>query len=247
MAEALEITLPSGAVFPDWSCVTSPVARAALVALFGIERCEQRWAGLGADEDRVRRAVLEAYLTTGRAPTLGELGPATGFDAATLRAKLADLVRRDIVVAGDNGEAIAGAYPFVERTRGHGLCIEGVEINAMCAIDALGAGAMCGADAVIDSACAHCGGAIHIETRDRGAALAAVLPADAVVRVSIENFNGCSADSICRVMSYFCSDDHLQSWRDANNAHGEDYRLSMDEALQTGKAIFAPLLKEPNP
>ena len=247
MTETLQITLPSGAIFPDWSCVTSPVARAALDAVFRIERCEQRWAGLGADEDRVRRAVLEAYVRCGRAPSIEELGPATGFDAATLRAKLADLVRRDIVVAGDNGEAIAGAYPFVERSRGHGLCIEGVEINAMCAIDALGAGAMCGADAVIDSACAHCGELIHLETRDRGAALAVVEPPGAVVRIGIEHANNCLADSLCRVMSYFCSDDHLQSWRDANNAHGEDYRLSMDEALQTGKAIFAPMLKEPNP
>ena len=243
-AEPLEITLPSGAIFPDWSCITSPQARAALDAVFEVERLDVRWAGLGADEDRVRRAVLEAYLTAGRAPTLGELGQATGFDAGCLTTHLAELVRRDIVVAGGDGDAIAGAYPFVGRSRGHRLRIEGVGINAMCAIDALGAGAMCGADAVIDSACAHCGGPIHIETRDRGAALALVVPADAVVRVGIEYANDCAADSICRVMSFFCSDAHLESWRDANHAHGEDYRLSMDEALQIGKAVFAPMLKE---
>ncbi len=221
------------------------MAQAALEAAFEIERVEQRWAGLDGDGERVRRAVLEAYLEFGHAPSLSHLGETTGLDAESLRGRLADLARRDIVV-GDGG-AIAGAYPFVERARGHRLRIKGVEINAMCAIDALGAGAMCGEDAVIDSACAHCGGPIHIETRDRGAALAVVAPADAVVRVGIEFANGCAADSICRVMSFFCSDAHLESWRDANLAYGEDYRLSMDEALQTGKAVFAPMLKELKP
>ncbi len=245
--EGLEITLPSGALFPDWSCITSPVARAALEAVYRIERVERRWAGLGEDGERVRRAVLEAFLTTGHAPSLGELGEITGFDADSLRDLLADLMGRDIVVADGHHDVIGGAYPFVERSRGHRLRINGVAINAMCAIDALGAGAMCGADAVIDSACAHCGGPIHIETRDRGAALAVVAPADAVVRVGIEYANDCAADSICRVMSFFCSDAHLESWREANHAHGEDYRLSMDEALQTGKAVFAPMLKEPKP
>ena len=59
MNHSFEITMPSGATFPDWSCVTSPVARAALDAIFEIERVERRWAGLGGDGDRVRRAVLE--------------------------------------------------------------------------------------------------------------------------------------------------------------------------------------------
>lgn len=243
----LEIAMPSGAAFPDWSCVTSPVARAALEAAFEIERVERRWAGLDGDGERVRRAVLEAYIEFGHAPSLSRLGETTGLDAESLRGRLADLARRDIVVVDGDGGAIAGAYPFVERDRGHHLRISGVEINAMCAIDALGAGAMCGEDAVIDSACAHCGGPIHIETRDRGAALAVVAPNDAVVRVGIEYANDCAADSICRVMSFFCSDAHLESWCDANHAHGESYRLAMDEALQTGKAVFAPMLKETLP
>ena len=246
MSGMLEIQLPSGAVFPDWSCVTSPVARATLDAVFEIEQVERRWAGLDGDGERVRRAVLEAYLKAGRAPSVADLGDATGLDNGSLLGLLADLARRDLVVANDD-TMIAGAYPFVERSRGHRLVIAGVEINAMCAIDALGAGAMCGEDAVIDSACAQCGDAIHVETRDRGAGLAVVTPADAVVRVGIEHANNCSADSLCRVMSYFCSDDHLDSWREANHAHGGGFRLAMDEALQVGKAIFAPMLKEPCP
>ena len=245
--EGLEITLPSGALFPDWSCITSPVARAALEAVYRIERVERRWAGLGEDGERVRRAVLEAFLTTGHAPSLGELGEITGFDADSLRDLLADLMGRDIVVADGHDDVIGGAYPFVERSRGHRLRINGVAINAMCAIDALGAGSMCGADAVIESACAQCGGPIHIETRDHGATLAAVTPESAVVRIGIEREDSCSADSLCRVMSFFCSDDHLADWCDANPDHAEGYRLAMDEALQTAKALFAPLLKEPAP
>ncbi|MCH7941925.1 MAG: hypothetical protein IIB67_01685 [Proteobacteria bacterium] len=156
----LEITLPSGATYPDWSCVTSPAARAALDAVFKIGQDERRWAGLDGDGERVRRAVLEAYRKSGHAPSIADLGDATGLDSDSLCRVLADLAHRDIVVAGVDDGMIAGAYPFVERSRGHRLRIAGVEINAMCAIDALGAGAMCGEDAVIDSACAHCGATI---------------------------------------------------------------------------------------
>ena len=115
-------------------------------------------------------------------------------------------------------------------------------LNAMCAIDALGAGAMLGRDAAITSACRSCGAALRVQTRDRGRSLADHAPSSAVVWVGIQYANRCAADSLCRVMAFFCSDAHLDSWRAEQDAEPNGFRLAMDEGLQMGKAIFMPLL-----
>ena len=112
----------------------------------------------------------------------------------------------------------------------------------MCAIDALGAGAMLGTDVAIESACRFCGTPIRIETRNNGTALEAYSPMSAVVWSGIQYSNSCAADSLCTVMAFFCTDEHLESWRDTRDAKQKGFRLSMNEGLQMGKAIFMPLL-----
>ena len=67
-------------------------------------------------------------------------------------------------------------------------------------------------------------------------------PSGAVVWSGIQYFNGCAAESLCTVMAFFCSDGHLESWRDANHPDVKGFKLSMDEGLQVGKAIFMPML-----
>ncbi len=44
------------------------------------------------------------------------------------------------------------------------------------------------------------------------------------------------------MLAFFCSDAHLDSWRQENHPDIDGYRLSMDEGLQAGMAIFAPML-----
>ena len=53
---------------------------------------------------------------------------------------------------------------------------------------------------------------------------------------------GCAARSLCTVMTFFCSDAHLDRWRGANYPDLDGIRLSIDEAFQAGKAIFTPML-----
>lgn len=238
----LRVGLPSGATFPDWSAIGSDQAAAALGAIleaFGAGKC---WAGLGAGEDRVRRAVLTHYGKTGHAPDLAQLAEATEFDQRDLRELLARLKARDIVVLDADGTSIVGAYPFTERDTGHRVGLGATTLNAMCAIDALGAGAMYGADAIIHSACRQCGAAIEIATGRRGRTIASFSPDGAVVWSGIRDSEGCAADSLCTVLAFFCSDAHLESWRDANHPEIEGFRLTLDEGMQAGRAIFAPML-----
>ena len=237
----LEISLRPGVAFPDWPAITSATAAESLVAILEAFGVETRWSGLGDAEDRVRRAILEHYGKTGEAPSVAALTGATGMGRHVLNALIGKLESRDMVVL-DPGGTITGAYPFTERDTGHRVRLGDRLLNAMCAIDALGAGAMYHMDATIDSTCPACGGAIHVETKRNGAALAAFSPSGAVVWSGIQYFDSCAAESLCTVIAFFCSDEHLVTWRDAKHPGGKGVRLSMDEGLQVGKAIFTPLL-----
>ena len=238
----LEISIRPGVITPDWSAVTSETVCEALRAIFGTCDWEQRWAGLDEAEDRTRRAILEAYPRTGHAPSIDDLALTTGFAPDQVRGLVTKLKVRDMVVLDRNGATIVGAYPFVDRDTEHRVRLGETVLHAMCAIDALGTGAMLGADVAIESACRFCGAPIRIETCDKGAALADFAPMIAVVWSGNQYSNGCAADSLCTVMAFFCTDEHLQTWRDAQDHETKGFRLSMDEGLQMGKAIFMPLL-----
>ncbi len=241
----LEISIAPGVIFPDWSVVASDTVEQALGDIFQAFGVERRWRDLGVDEDCVRRAVMDEYGRTGHAPTSARLAEITGLSASAVAQVLKELKRRDIVVLGDDGVSVTGAYPFSERDTGHRVKLGDVAVNAMCAIDALGAGAMYGRDTEVNSSCRHCGGSVHVRTRDGGATLEAVLPATAVVWSGIQLTGGCSADTMCTVMAFFCSDDHLVAWRKDNTDGIDGYRLTMEEGIEAGRAIFTPLLAVP--
>ncbi len=236
-----ELEIGPGVLVPDWSAVTSKKAGEALADVLGAGRLEARWSGLDPDGDRIRRAILVEYAATGHAPSLARLAELTGIGSDGVGGLLRDLEGRDIVVMEEGGETITGAYPFTERETGHRVDLGGTALNAMCAIDALGAGAMCGRDTTIHSSCRHCRLPIRIETCNRGAEIASASPEGAVVWSGIRDTRGCSADTICPIMAFFCSDDCLDAWR-RTGAGSEGHRLSMEEGLQVGKALFTPLL-----
>ena len=102
---------------------------------------------------------------------------------------------------------------------------------------------MFGKDVDVESSCRACGAEIQASTRGDGRALAAVSPDSAVVWSGIEYEDGCAATSLCTVIAFFCTDRCLESWRDREHPDTKGYRLSIDEAMQAGLAIFSPMLK----
>ena len=240
--DRLELEIVPGVTFPNWSAVTDDKVAEALTAILLAFNVEERWSGLGGDENLVRRAILAEYAKTGHAPSHDRLAEVTGREADDLRRILKRLRGRDIVVLDDDDETITGAYPFTDRTTEHSVHLGDVVVNAMCAIDALGTGAMCGKGSVIHSSCRACGRPIVVETTSRGKEIAAASLDTTVVWSGIQYTNGCSADTMCTVMAFFCTDDCLKSWREANASDVNGYRLSLEEGLQVGKAIFMPLL-----
>jgi len=234
------IEIRPGVVFPDWFVIGSPQARDALVAILAAFRADACWRDYSADEDKVRSIIIRQYPRTGHSPSLSELKSATGMADDALKSVLLRLRQRDLVVMDD--ERIVGAYPLTDRITDHEVRIAGKTVHAMCAVDALGIGDMFGEDIEISSSCRHCRAPITVTTRGAGTALETFAPPGTIVWSGIRNSDGCAADTLCTIIAFFCSDEHLDAWRRANYPHIEGYRLSLDEALQVGRAIFAPSL-----
>ena len=229
-----------GVTFPDWSVVTSAAVKDALLAMVCSDHVLNRWSGYDPATDRVRVALLQLYAEHGRAPDPGALALRAGLSEMAVRPLLEDLRRRDLVVL--DGDRIVGAYPFTDRETGHRVTLDGRTLNAMCAVDALGIGAMVDRDIAIVSHCRHRGPPIRITTRDRGQGLAQIEPRTAVMWQSVRYEGACVANSLCATTAFFCSDDHLSAWHRERSADEPGFRLSVDEALEAGRAIFGPSL-----
>ena len=237
-----EICLRPGVGYPDWSAVDSNAVRGALGAMLGAAGVTRRWSGIAEPEDRLRRAILDHYAETGYPPSVARLTVATGLEPEDVRRVLGTLAARDMIGLGVSGVTITGAAPFTESDSPHKVFLGGHEINAISAIDALGAGIMCRRDVEICSRCPICGGEIQLETRDRGAALDRVTPRGVVVWMASDHARDGAAARSSRTTAFFCAADHLAAWRKSAGAGAGGVRLSLDEALQAAKALFGPLL-----
>ena len=170
MSSAMNGEIRPGVRRPDWSLVTKPRAREAL-----LERDDARnnlagtWARpLSPQQDLVWRAVLELFAALGRPPDVAEIGQRTGIRQERVHALLSELQTRDLLGIDGASGAISYAYPFTVRSSGHRIELRGRTLNALCAIDALGVGGMFRTDVTITSCCRHCGTVIEIGTAESG-------------------------------------------------------------------------------
>jgi hypothetical protein len=233
-------------MMPDWSAVRDNTARASLSAIFGlIGVAQQKWSGLSATEDKVWRTVIELFAVQGRAPLASEIADGAKLSREQVADELVKLHARDVLVLDGDGR-ITGAYPFTERHTEHRVALGGKSLTAMCAIDALGVGAMFNADTEIASSCRHCAAAIHVKTCAGGTAIASSTSETAVVWAGLHYAEGCSATSLCTVLAFFCCEEHLAAWRAGEPVGHTGFCLSLDAALQVGRAIFVPILR-PDP
>ncbi|WP_337759826.1 alkylmercury lyase family protein [Kribbella shirazensis] len=138
---------------------------------------------------------------------------------------------------------IAIAYPFSAVPTRNGVRIagppgEGVDVFAMCAIDALGISAMLGRDTVIETVDVVSGRPITITTSDGRTSWEL---ATAVAFVGAEECGGPSADCCCDYLNVFADDGAAQAWADAHpNVPGQI--LSQQEAEELAVRLFGHLL-----
>ena len=241
------VALRSGVTFPAWEAVTSAGALNALTAILATFDLAHRWDGYGEEEDRVRRSVIEGLAELDRGPDRAWIAARTGLKQDRVAALLDRLASRDLVARATDSDAILGAYPLTTRSTEHRVRLGGRVVRAMCAIDALGAGAMFRTDVAIDSRCRACDTPIWMVTSNEGTALGHVEPPSTVVWSGIRYEGACAATSLCTVIAFFCSQAHLEAWRKAYHPDAKGYCLTLDEAMQVGRALFAPLLRPAEP
>lgn len=244
--EDLAGEIRSGVFRPDWSAVTAPAAREALRGRLAARAgLLDRWSHrLEAFEDIVWRTVLRLYAQRGRPPELNDIVAETGIAADEVAGLLHVLRSHDLIDIDLHSEDIWLAYPFTQAATGHCVEFNGLTLHALCAIDALGVAAMYNADVSISSPCRQCSSTIRVRTAAAGTALDSVAPKGAVVWYDFA-YDGSASASCCPEIAFFCSDDHLQQWLRGRKARREGMRLTMDEALEVGRAIFGPVLVEP--
>lgn len=186
----------------------------------------------------VQQVVLRHFAATGHSPTLEDLEAAAAAQGRTAAEILADLAAGDFLVLDDRGR-IRAAYPFSALPTAHRVRLAGgVEVSAMCAIDALGIPDMLGTDAVITSADPVTGETITITSTGGQTTWQ---PPTAVVYVGQRSCTGPAADVACGALNFFTSPRTARSWA---RAHPDYTGKSVDHARAeaVGRAVFGSLL-----
>ena len=202
-----------------------------------------RGARLTAEEEHVRRRVLERF-ATGATVSLSSLAERSRIARAQIREILRRLAAADLLVLDGTGEIILAAYPFSSIPTPHRVRLIGRAVFALCAVDALGIPAMLQETANISSQCGYCELPVEIEARPEQ--LTRYLPPEGVVWFPTSEDECCPvAESRCPNISFFCTSDHLEVWRKANGQPA-GVVLSVLEAFEAGREIFGSLLVEPS-
>ncbi len=200
-------------------------------------------ARLTKQEDRVRCEVLRRF-ALGETPRVSTLAGQCGIAPVRTREILLRLTAMDLLLVDSTGETVLAAYPFSATPTPHRVHLNGREVFALCAVDALGIPAMLQEVADIVSRCAHCGS--QVEIRVSPDHVTRYLPGGALVWFPTSEDECCPvAQSRCPNISFFCTSDHLETWW-KGNGQPPGLVLSLLEAFEAGREIFGSLLAEPN-
>jgi alkylmercury lyase-like protein len=203
-----------------------------------------RQAALPAATRDLHRAVLRTFLDTGNAPNKRDFIAAAESLGLNIDAAFRMLADVDLVHLGPD-DAITVAYPFSGCDTGIRVrWPAGHDVQAMCAVDALGIPQMAGHDAVITATDPHDRQPVRVETFGRQWSWQ---PADAVVLLGRrKNVSGPTAACACPVITFHTSaqsaSDHLAALAALSGVRGRV--LFQDEACELAGKLFGGLLRD---
>ena len=200
---------------------------------------QARQQALPPDLAAVHRGILAALATTGRPLERREIAALlTGGEDpdAVLRRLGAD----DLVVLNAEGTAALGAYPMTVEDTTHQLRVDGVAINAMCALDALSVASMYDKEVDIRSRCAVTGEPIHVRQRNETILEAEPSP-EVRVGVRWQMPSTCAAHSMCMEMVFLKDAATAEAWQDGDTENVSIFTLP--EAVAFGAGFFKPLVR----
>lgn len=215
--------------------------RAAL-GLLGTAEGLRTWRARTTPTDPAARAVhqtiLQAFATTGGPPTDTALERAAATHGVTAGPILARLHEADVIRLDPAG-AVRVAYPFSAVLTLHRVRLAtGVEMFAMCAIDALGIPAMLDTDATITSTDPVTHQSVTASVHNGRYTWS---PATAVVFSSAAAGTGPSADCCCNDLNTFTGPATARTWMSEHPAIPGEL-LDTATAERLGQHIFGGLL-----
>jgi predicted Zn-ribbon and HTH transcriptional regulator len=167
-------------------------------------------------ESQTLREIFRAILTSGKAPTLEELGRVLKTSGEETIRVLDSLEEMDLLLRKRGTQRIVSIYPFsLVPTRHHVILEDGRKLFAMCAVDAVGMPNMFDENVKVVSQCDWCKSEITIGIKDGQVAT--------MSRPDIQIWNlekpgeGPDAEVCCPAISFFCSVEHFGKWRDKNS------------------------------
>jgi hypothetical protein len=154
---------------------------------------------------------------------------------------LAVLARGDLVHTDSNGQPTV-AYPFSANERGHTVLIDGThEVQAMCAIDALGIAPMLNLPTTIVAHDSISGNEIrvHVDVDLE----ATWQPQGAVVLAGSTCCEGPSFRGCCDDLNFFETQENVERYL---SEHPEitGAPISISEAIEAGRIVFGDVLKQ---
>ncbi|AII11156.1 alkylmercury lyase family protein [Rhodococcus opacus] len=192
----------------------------------------------GPAEIVVHKAILRSFAAHGAPPSPDDLETVAERFESSAAQVLGQLHAADVIRLDATGH-VQSAYPFSAfPTRHHVRLASGVNVYAMCAIDALGIPAMLDIDVIIDTADSTSAAPITV-TVHNGQAVAD--PATAVVFVGAQSAQGPSADVCCNHLNFFSDRRSAQAWAD-DNPRVTGGIVDLADATRLGAMIFGPLL-----
>ncbi|MGH3031189.1 MAG: alkylmercury lyase family protein [Gaiellaceae bacterium] len=197
-----------------------------------------RTARLRDPERVVYHWILRSF-AAGRPPEPSTLAGECAHHGVSPEHLLAALAREDLVHADQSGSIVV-AYPFSGRPTPHRVRLDGHEVFAMCAIDALGVGPMLGLPVEVTSTDPVDGQEIRVSLPRYGSA--SWRPEQAVVVTGRacegEAFQGC-----CQVLNFFASPENAERYlRRRTDVSG--FQISIPQAIESGRLIFGRVLDE---
>ena len=181
--------------------------------------------------------VLRRFAASGR-PSGVETRETAGRLGLDADRALKTLAARDLVHFDQAGEIVV-AYPFSGRPTEHRVRFAGGhEVDAMCALDALGIAPMFDEAIEINSRDPLTGERVEVKLNPSGTG--SWQPEGAVV-VCGASGGGESCCSCCPVLNFFASAENGERWlKERPDVRG--YVMSMDEAIEAGRAVFGDVL-----
>jgi len=185
---------------------------------------------------QLHQQILHSFVDKGRILTREEIEQ----HVIDLEDAISILKEKDMVVFSEDGNPV-GAYPFTMQEREHVVRVNGHQVYAMCALDALAVSPMFKMKTQITSRCRISGDRISIQLSGRKIEnLDDASDIHFGIIWGAANADSCCADSLCMEMMFLRDNGIAEQWLADDPDNREVFTLQ--EAIEFGDLFFAPLV-----